>query len=166
GGLVVLPFFNGERIPNLPEGRASVNGATAANFTRENLARAAFESAIFGMKIGLDSFRTLGFKAREIRLIGGGARSSLWRSIAANATNLPVRIPSGEEAAAMGAAVQARWLVERSGGETVSIEKLVDEHIVLEDKATITPKPEAARRYEDAYKTYSTYLAALKPLYR
>lgn len=166
GGLVVLPFFNGERIPNLPEGRASVNGATAANFTRENLARAAFESAIFGMKIGLDSFRTLGFKAREIRLIGGGARSPLWRSIAANATDLPVRIPLGEEAAAMGAAIQALCCVERSGGGTSSIEELVDAHIVLEDKATLTPQPEAARQYENAYKTYSTYLAALKPLYR
>jgi len=165
-GLVVLPFFNGERIPNLPEGRASVNGATAANFTRGNLARAAFESAIFGMKIGLDSFRALGFEAREIRLIGGGAKSPLWRSIAANVTGLPVRIPSGEEAAAMGAAIQALCLVERSSGGKASIEELVDAHIVLDDKSTVLPEPAAVRRYEDAYETYSTYLAALSPLYR
>ncbi|MDR0877739.1 MAG: xylulokinase, partial [Treponema sp.] len=73
-GLVVLPFFNGERTPNLPNGRASINGITAANFKRENLARAALESAIFGMRIGLEGFNSLGFKAKEIRLTGGGAK--------------------------------------------------------------------------------------------
>jgi xylulokinase len=62
-GLVVLPFFNGERTPNLPNGRASVNGITAANFKRQNLARAALEAAIFGMRIGLECFNKLGFKA-------------------------------------------------------------------------------------------------------
>ena len=59
-GIVVLPFFNGERTPNLPNGRASVNGITAANFKKENLARAALESAIFGMRIWLEGFNSLG----------------------------------------------------------------------------------------------------------
>jgi xylulokinase len=108
-GVVVLPFFNGERTPNLPNGRASVNGITAANFKRENLARAALESAIFGMRIGLEGFNTLGFKAKEIRLTGGGSKSPLWQSIAANVMNLPVRVPASSEAAAMGGAIQALW---------------------------------------------------------
>ncbi|MDR2478033.1 MAG: xylulokinase, partial [Treponema sp.] len=103
-GIVILPFFNGERTPNLPNGRASINGITAANFKRENLARAALESAIFGMRIGLEGFNTLGFKAKEIRLTGGGSKSPLWQSIAANVMNLPVRVPASSEAAAMGGA--------------------------------------------------------------
>jgi len=165
GGLVVLPFFNGERIPNLPEGRASINGATAANFTRENLARASFESAIFGMKIGLGSFKARSFEAREIRLTGGGAKSSLWRKIAADATGLPVRIPSGGEAAAMGAAIQALYCRDRSGTGKAAIEELGDEHIGLEDEATVMPDPVDVIRYEQAYENYSAYLAALSPLY-
>jgi xylulokinase len=164
-GLVVLPFFNGERIPNLPEGRASVNGATASNFTRENLARAAMESAIFGMKIGLDSFNSLGFKAREIRLIGGGAKSVLWRSMAANVTGLPVRIPEGEEAAAMGAAVQALYCGERAAGRNISIETITDAHIAI-DGAAVEPDPAQAARWVAAYAEYSKYLGALSPLYR
>ncbi|HRR01947.1 MAG TPA: xylulokinase, partial [Treponemataceae bacterium] len=76
-GVVFLPFFNGERTPNLPNGRASINGLNAANSSRENIARAAMESAIFGMRIGLEAFQALGFRAKEIRLIGGGAKSKI-----------------------------------------------------------------------------------------
>jgi xylulokinase len=165
-GLVVLPFFNGERTPNLPNGRAGINGATAANFTRENIARAGLESAIFGMRIGLEGFNTLGYKAKEIRLIGGGAKSPLWQFIAANVMNLPVRVPSGEEAAAMGGAIQALWSLERDAGGNTSIESLVDEHVILEGGATVAPDPAAAVAYDTAYGEYSRYLEALSPLFK
>ncbi|MHB0855386.1 MAG: xylulokinase [Rectinema subterraneum] len=165
-GLVVLPFFNGERIPNLPNGRASINGATAANFSKENLARAAMEAAIFSMRIGLESFRKLGFAAQEIRLAGGGAKSRLWRQIVANVTGLPVRVPKEEEAAAFGAAIQALWCFEQASGRGKGIEELVDEHVALRDGSTVEPEPESVARYEEAYANYSKYLAALSLLYR
>ena len=165
-GLVVLPFFNGERTPNLPNGRASLNGITAANFKRENIARAGLESAIFGMRIGLEGFHKLGFKAREIRLTGGGARSPLWQKIAANVMNLPVRIPAGNEAAAMGGAIQALWCLERSRGGKVSVEALVDAHVVLEGGATVKPDRKDVAAYNKAYEVYSRYLGALSPLYK
>ncbi len=165
-GVVVLPFFNGERIPNLPAGRASLNGVTAANFNRANIARASLESAIFGLRIGLDSFKALGFKAREIRLIGGGAKSPLWRSIAANVTGLPVRVPAGDEAAAMGGAIQALWCMERSAGLKTTIGELCDAHVVLEGGATAEPDPASVKAYDAAYAEYNKYLAALSPLYK
>ena len=161
----MLPFFNGERVPNLPGGRASLNGATASNFTRENLARAAMESAIFGMRIGLDAFRSLGFSAREIRLTGGGAKSPLWRAMAADITGLPVRLPEGEEAAAMGAALQALCLLETGEGRAPRLADIVDTHVALEGGA-IEPDPARAGRYADAYGEYLRYLGALSPLYR
>lgn len=164
-GLVMLPFFNGERIPNLPNGRASINGATAANFSKENLARAAMEAAIFGMRIGLESFKKLGFAAREIRLAGGGAKSRLWRQIAAYVTGLPVRVPKEEEAAAFGAALQALWCLEKAEGNEYHIEALIDEHVALQNGSTVEPEPEFVARYEEAYSNYSKYLAALSPLY-
>ncbi|MDR1506797.1 MAG: xylulokinase [Treponema sp.] len=178
-GIVLLPFFNGERTPNLPNGRASVNGITAANFKKENIARSALESAIFGMRIGLEGFNKLGFKAREIRLIGGGAKSPLWQKIAANVMKLPVRAPSGGEAAAMGGAIQALWCLACSGkgavagtaavastvaGTSAAVEDLVDEHVVLEG-AIVEPDAPAAAAYDEAYDTYSRYLRALGPLY-
>ncbi len=165
-GIVILPFFNGERIPNLPNGRASVNGATAANFNKENLARASLESAIFGMRIGLDSFRALGFKAVEIRLIGGGAKSPLWRSIAANVMGLPIKVPAGEEAAAMGGAIQALWCMERAAGLKTTIGELCDAHVSLEGGSVTEPESASVKAYDAAYAEYSKYLAALGPLYK
>jgi len=163
-GIVILPFFNGERTPNLPNGRASVNGITAANFNRQNLARAALESAIFGMRIGLDGFKSLGFKPKEIRLTGGGAKSKLWQSIVANVTDLPIRIPTDSEAAATGGAIQALWCLESSEGKKTSIEDLTDKHIKL--GAPIKPDRKSVAAYHEAYATYSKYLGALSPLYK
>lgn len=165
-GIVILPFFNGERTPNLPNGRASVHGITAANFNRENIARAALESAIFGMRIGLESFKALNFKAQEIRLIGGGAKSPLWRTMAANIMNLSVRLPAGEEAAAMGAAIQALWCLETAGGLSSTIQELCDAHVQLEGGEVITPDERSVQLYDQAYAAYVTYLGALSPLYR
>ena len=163
-GIVVLPFFNGERTPNLPNGRASVNGITAGNFKTENLARAALESAIFGMRIGLDGFKELGFKAKEIRLTGGGSKSPLWQSIVANITNLPIRMLTGSEAAAMGGAIQALWCMKKANGEKATIESLADEHVKL--GATIKPDTKSVAEYNKAYAVYSKYLGALSPLYK
>jgi xylulokinase len=165
-GMVVLPFFNGERTPNLPYGRASINGITAANFKRENIARASLEAAIFGMRIGLEGFRELGFKAREIRLTGGGAKSPLWQSIAANVMNLPVRLPAGDEAAAMGGAIQGLWCLHSAGAAAADIETLTAEHVGLEGGLTVNPDPASASAYDKAYNEYSRYLGALSPLYK
>jgi xylulokinase len=163
-GIVLLPFFNGERTPNLPNGRASVNGISAANFTRENIARAALESAVFGMRTGMECFNRLGFTAKEIRLIGGGAKSPLWQNIAANVLKLPVRVPSGGEAAAMGGAIQALWCLAAAASSGTSIEELVDQHVVLEG-ALVEPDARACAAYDEAYAAYSKYLEALRPLY-
>ena len=166
-GIVLLPFFNGERTPNLPNGRASVNGISAANFKKENIARAALESAIFGMRIGIEGFNKLGFKAKEIRLIGGGAKSPLWQNIAANVCKLPVRVPAGAEAAAMGGAIQALWCLAHSGvsGLSKSIGELCDEYVVTEG-ALIEPENTVTDAYDKAYSIYSGYLGALSPLYK
>ena len=163
-GVAVLPFFHGERTPNLPNGRASINGITTANFKKQNLARAALESAIFGMRIGLDGFKALGFKPKEIRLTGGGSKSPLWQSIAANVTNLPVRILEGSEAAAMGGAIQALWCLETGEGKKTSIEALADEHVAL--GAAIKPDKKSVSQYNEAYAVYSRYLEALSILYK
>jgi len=171
-GLVILPFFNGERTPNLPHGRASVNGITVANFKTENFARAALESAIFGMRIGLEGFRTLGFRAKEIRLTGGGSKSTLWQSIAANVMSLPVRVPKNTEAAALGGAIQALWVLRRTeakgkpAGPKLEIGAFTDEHVAMESATTIKPDVKSVKAYNAAYEVYSKYLRALSPLYK
>jgi xylulokinase len=114
------------------------------------------------MRIGLERFKALGFKAKEIRLTGGGAKSPLWRSIAANVTKLPVRIPRSAEAAALGGAIQALWCL----GKKVTIETLADEHVALEESASVKPDKKDAAAYDKAYGAYTRYLDVLSPLYK
>jgi xylulokinase len=79
---------------------------------------------------------------------------------------LPVRLPSGGEAAAMGGAIQALWCLAGGGapGTSAVIGDLVDEHVVLEG-AVVEPDAKAAEAYDRAYDVYSQYLKALSPLY-
>ena len=164
-GVVVLPFFNGERTPNLPNGRASITGLTAANTSRENICRAALESAVFAMRGGLEAFRKLGFEPKEIRLIGGGSKSPLWRQIAADVMNLPIRIPVLDEAAALGAAVQALWCLKNQNGKC-DIAELCAEHIKLDESKGTTPNPENVAKYNEAYKEYCKLVDTVSPLYK
>jgi xylulokinase len=164
-GILTLPFFNGERTPNLPNGKGCIVGMNASNVKRENLFRSALESAILGMKLGLDSFRKLGFKAREVRLIGGGANSAVWRQITADILDLPVVVPETAEAAALGGALQALCCLKRSEGEDVDINDLVDEHVVLAEGKSCSPDPESVKAYETVYAGYASYVEALSGLF-
>jgi xylulokinase len=164
-GVAFLPFFNGERTPNLPNGRAGIQGLTAANCSRENIARAALESAIFGMKGGLEAFQALGYKAREIRIAGGGSKSPLWRQMAADIMELPVKRPANTEAAAMGGAIQALWCLQKLEGKAVDIAGLCAEHIEIRQDESSLPDAKNAAAYEKAYGEYNRYLQALSPLY-
>lgn len=164
-GVFVLPFFNGERTPNLPNGRASITGMTTANTSRENICRAAMESSVFAMRGGLDAFRKLGFQPKEIRLIGGGSKSALWRQIAADVMNLPIRVPALDEAAALGGAVQALWCLQSMKGKS-DIAALCAEHIKLDESKSANPIAENVAKYNEAYKAYSTVVDQLSPLYK
>lgn len=108
-GLVLLPFFEGERTPNLPEAKASLHGMTIGSTTRENLARAAIEGLLCGLEYGLEGLLKLGVKAERLLLIGGGAQNNAVQKIAATIFGLPVVVPVVSEYVAEGAAIQAAW---------------------------------------------------------
>ncbi|NPX99661.1 xylulokinase, partial [Pseudomonas aeruginosa] len=88
-GLLMLPFFDGERVPALPHASASLHGMTAANLSRANLCRAVLEGTAFGLRYGLDLLRASGLPGEEIRLVGGAAKNPLWRRTLADLLGLP-----------------------------------------------------------------------------
>lgn len=110
-GLRLVPYFEGERTPNLPDATATLSGMTLASTTRENLARAAVEGMLAGLGAGLDALRELGVPLRRAVLIGGGAHSAAVREIAPLVLGIPVEIPEPGEYVALGAARQAAALV-------------------------------------------------------
>jgi xylulokinase len=106
-GLIFLPYLQGERTPNLPEGCGVLHGMNTSNLTSAHMARAAMEGVTLGMAYGLRRMEFLGLTPSEIRLTGGGSKSSAWRQILADIFGYPVVTMQSAEGAALGAAIQA-----------------------------------------------------------
>ena len=81
-GLVLVPYFDGERTPNRPDATGSLLGLTHDNATPAHLARAAIEGLLCGLADGLDALREEGVAIERVLLVGGGARSEALRRIA------------------------------------------------------------------------------------
>ena len=111
GGLVLQPYFEGERTPSRPDAKATLFGMTLATTTRPALARAAVEGLLCGLADGLDALRANGVSTRRILLIGGAANNPAVSAIAAQVFDVPVVVPSPGEYVALGAAVQAAWVL-------------------------------------------------------
>jgi len=111
GGLVLQPYFEGERTPNRPDATATLFGMTLANTTRADLARAAVEGLLCSLADGLDALRAEGVEARRILLIGGAAQNPAVQAIAAQVFDVPVVVPAPGEYVARGAAAQAAWVL-------------------------------------------------------
>ena len=104
---VLVPYFDGERTPDLPDATGLFAGLRNET-TREELALAAHDGVLCGLFDGLDALRTAGVDASgRLHLIGGGARSAAYRERAAALHGEPVTVPDDDETVALGAAVQA-----------------------------------------------------------
>ena len=105
--LVLLPYLDGERTPNLPDARATLIGLNA-NHTRSDVARATIEGVVCGLLDGLTAINNCGVNTSgRIFLLGGGAQSKAVCQIVADLTNREVYILNEPEIVALGAARQA-----------------------------------------------------------
>jgi len=152
-GVTALPFFNGERVPSLPLATASLAGLTSRNTTVPNVCRAVVEGATFGLRYGLDLLGPLAAGASQVRLIGGGARSAVWRQMVADITNTEVVCPKVADAAALGAAIQAAWCAGE--GE---LEALCERLVHLDDRLGVVPNGENVQAYREVYERYRATL--------
>ena len=110
GGLRLVPYFEGERTPNLPDATARLEGMTLKNSTRAHLARAGVEGLLAHMRFALECVRELGVPIENVLVVGGGARSRAVQSLAAEFLGVPVEFPEAAEYVALGAARQAGML--------------------------------------------------------
>jgi xylulokinase len=109
GGLVLLPYLDGERTPNRPSANGVLRGLTTSNATPENLARAAVEAVLCSLADAIDYLRLCGLAPSRVVLTGGAAKSEAVRAIAPAVFGLPVVVPEAAEYVALGAARQAAW---------------------------------------------------------
>jgi len=120
GGLVLLPYFDGERTPDRPDATGVLAGIRS-NVTRPQLARAAFEGVVCGLLDGVDALADAGVRTDgRLFLVGGGARSPAFRAIVAQLARREVIAAEGAELVATGACVQAAATLEGLTPQAVS----------------------------------------------
>lgn len=146
GGAVLVPYFEGERTPNLPDATASLVGLTLGNTTRANLARAAIEGMLCALGAGVDAIRGQGVDTERLLLIGGAAANPAVQAIAGQVFDLPVVIPAAGEYVADGAARQAAWAL--SGQRPTWPVELIGRPVA-------DARPVVAEQYRRAAATYS-----------
>lgn len=116
GGLVVVPYLEGERTPNRPTSAGAIHGLQLSTATPQHLARAAVEGLLCGLADALDALRRQGIGIERLMMVGGGARSEAVRRIAPAVLGLAVTVPAPGEYVAQGAARQAAWVLD--GGDS------------------------------------------------
>ena len=148
-GLLLLPYLEGERTPNVPDGTGVWLGANQRTFTAQHFARAAMEGVTLGMNYGLRRLGDLGVRPEQIRATGGGARSKVWRQIMADIFNAQVVTLTVGEGAAYGAALQALWCWRLQKGEKISIEDITDQFVTVNEAETVEPVRANVEVYEE-----------------
>ncbi len=164
-GILLLPYFNGERTPALPNAKAGFFGLTSTNFNAANMARSSMEGATLGLRYGLEVLKQQGLTPTEVRLVGGGAKSPLWRQIVADVFNCPVVCPESSEAGAVGAALQAMWCYIGQKEGVISIGELTDRYIALDESSRAVPDTSTAARYAEIYQNYLQLNDVMRPFW-
>jgi xylulokinase len=148
GGLIFLPYLSGERTPHAdPLARGAFVGLTSGHGPGD-LARAVMEGVAFGLRDCLELVRGLSLPIEEVRLIGGGARSPLWRQIVADVFGLPILGLEAEEGAAYGAALLA------GVGAGVWRDVSAACRAAVRTAGRVEPQPGAVPLYDEMYGRY------------
>jgi xylulokinase len=113
-GLVLVPYFDGERSPNLPDAAGALHGVTTRNLNSANVARAAVEGLLASIEFCIQQIARQGVEVGRVVMVGGGARSEAIRRVAPAILGIPVHVPTPAEYVALGAARQAAWTLSRT----------------------------------------------------
>lgn len=107
GGVIFLPYLNGERTPHLDPNLSGAFMGVNVNTMQAQMTRAVMEGVAYSLKQCIEICGDLGYKAESLVASGGGAKSRAWMQIQADVYNLPLRVAETEEQAGLGAAIAA-----------------------------------------------------------
>ena len=159
-GALLLPYLQGERVPDLPHARASLHGLRPGMARPGLLYRAALEGVALNLAWGAARLAALGLPTTRVAVVGGGARNALWRQILADALGAPVTPLAEPEAAALGAALLAEWTASRLAGRERTPDELARRSVRAGGPAS---EPDAAcvATYREALARFRTLVARL-----
>lgn len=164
-GPLFVPFFQGERTPDLPHASAALVGMRSGDLRAERMYRCVLEGVALNLAAGVERLRELGVDCRELRAVGGGARNRLWLQLIADACRARVVALAEPEAAALGAALQVQAAVARAsglppGGTPPSVDALAQSFVDAQGEP-IEPQREGARRMAELGKRFRDAQARL-----
>jgi xylulokinase len=108
---ILIPWIDGERTPNRPNDRARIHEIDN-QFSRADIARAAFEGVIFGIVNAVQKFNDFQIPMKRLIVTGGGSNAPAYLQFLADVMQMPVHTAKVEDAAASGIAIQAAALVK------------------------------------------------------
>ena len=158
-GLVMLPHLQGAMAPEAnPKASGAFYGFTLRH-GRGHFTRAIMESIAFIVRRNIEVIEGLGVSVHEIRALGGGARSRIWKQVEADIVGRPVLTTTNEEAATLGAAI----LAGKAIGLYSSVEEAAESMIQIKERF----EPNTANRaiYDDTFGIYLRLYEALCPLF-
>jgi len=156
-GLLVLPYFTPSGTPYFDTELPGAILGLRLTTTRGELVLALLEGVTYEMRLNLEILRESGCEVRELRAVGGGAKSALWTQLKADVTGRPVAVLDVTEAASLGAAMLAR---AAEAGEELG--DLVERWV--RPTGVRLPRPEYAAAYEERFRAYRRLYPALKEL--
>jgi xylulokinase len=142
-GRILIPWYVGERTPDLPQAAPLYFGFGLDDFNRENLCRGVLEGHVLNLYSG---FRRMPVAVKEIRLTGGLSRSEAWCQTIADVFEAEVATVDGE-GAALGAAVHAAWVWLKEEHRGVSIGEAVGRFVKLDEARRKRPAGEHRETY-------------------
>ncbi len=106
-GIIVLPYFLGEKTPIFDPAARGVFAGVMLHHTRAHLYRAILEAVCYGFAHHITLLRDAQRPIRRVCSADGGSRSRLWMQIMADVLDQQVQVVAGEAASALGAAYVA-----------------------------------------------------------
>ncbi|MFS0910746.1 FGGY-family carbohydrate kinase [Microbacterium sp. 179-I 3D2 NHS] len=146
-GLLMLPYFAGERTPiQDPDARGVIAGLTLAH-TRGDLYRAALEATALAVRHNVETMRAAGADIRRIVAVGGGTQGQLWLQVVSDVTGLVQEVPATTIGASYGASFLAATATAHTGGEP----RIAEWNPVAQ---TVTPDPTLRTLYDALFDRY------------
>lgn len=159
-GLLFLPYLAGERTPHAdPLARGAFVGLTTAH-ERGHMARAIMEGVAMSLRESLEIIKELGVPVKEMRVSGGGAKSTLWKQILADVMNQPACTMNAEQGPAFGVAL----LASVGDGQYKTIEEACKATIEVTTKTP--PSRNASKTYDRSFEIYRSLYGSLKHAYQ
>ena len=154
--LYVLPHFVGSGTPTLdPRSSGAILGLTLST-TRQDVSRAMLDSLNYELKLNIDTLEEVGIPLRELRAVGGGAKSKRWLQMKADTFGIPVTSLQISEAACLGAAL----LAGTAAGAYASVDEGVSQ--VVKIGRVYEPRIEENEKYSKGYELYRKIYSVLK----